>query len=59
MPVDRPTFILHLRPEPHCTDPIKAVRAVLKRSLRDFGMRCTTIQTTNSVGITLSEEGAT
>jgi hypothetical protein len=43
---DRPTYIVHLRPEVHCSDPIRALRAVLKRALRDHGMRCVTIQTT-------------
>ena len=36
---DRPTFILRLRPEPG-VDPIRALRHVLKRLLRDCGMRC-------------------
>ena len=49
----RPTFILHFRPEAHCEDHIKALRATLKRALRDYGLRCTTIQTTNSVGVDL------
>jgi hypothetical protein len=57
MSVDRPTFILHLRPEAHCSDHIKALRAVLKRSLRDYQMRCTTIETTDSKRIALREEG--
>lgn len=55
----RPIYILHLRPEAHCPDHLKALRATLKRALRDFGMRCVTIRTTNSVGITIdsSSEG--
>ena len=52
----RPTFIVHLRPEVHCPDPIRALRAVLKRSLRDYGMRCVTIQTTDSKGVALGED---
>jgi hypothetical protein len=52
----RPIFIVHLRPEADCPDHIKALRAVLKRSLRDYGMRCVTIQSTDSVGIVLPEE---
>jgi hypothetical protein len=57
MPVDRPTYILHLRPEPSCSDPIKALRAVLKRSLRDHQMKCTTIETTDSRRIAVQEGG--
>jgi hypothetical protein len=49
---DRPTFIVHLRPETRCRDPIKALRAVLKRALRDHEMRCVTIETTDSARIT-------
>ena len=44
MTVDRQTYVLHLRPEKHCLDPIRALRAVLKRSLRDHGLRCTSIR---------------
>ena len=40
---DRPAFIVYLRPTSKCRDPIKSLRAVLKRSLRDWGLRCTTI----------------
>jgi hypothetical protein len=58
MPVDRPTFILHLRPEAHCEDHIKALRATLKRALRDYGLRCTTIKTTDSVGVVLETTNA-
>ena len=39
MKVDRPTFTLVLRPEPHI-DPIKSLRAVLKVLLRGYGMKC-------------------
>jgi hypothetical protein len=51
----RPIFIVHLRPEPHCLDDVKASRGVLKRSLRDCEMKCVTIQTTDSVGFVLPE----
>jgi hypothetical protein len=37
---DRPTYIIHLRPEPDCTDPIKALRECLKRALRSWGLKC-------------------
>jgi hypothetical protein len=36
---DRPTFTLELRPEPG-VDPVLALRALLKVTLRHFGMRC-------------------
>lgn len=56
MTVNRPIYIIHLRPEPHCPDHIKALRATLKRALRDHGMRCVTLQTTLSTKIVLGEE---
>jgi hypothetical protein len=37
--LDRDTFVLTLRPEPD-VDPIRSLRWVLKRLLRQFGMRC-------------------
>jgi hypothetical protein len=40
--IDRPTFIIHLRPEPGI-DAIRALRAALKSLLRSFGLRCTHI----------------
>jgi hypothetical protein len=36
---DRPTFTITLRPEPG-VDPVLALRALLKMTLRRFGMRC-------------------
>jgi hypothetical protein len=36
---DRPTFTLQLRPEPG-VEPVLALRALLKVSLRRFGLRC-------------------
>jgi len=36
---ERPVFVLELRPEPG-VDPILALRALLKVTLRRFGMRC-------------------
>ena len=54
--MNRPTFIVHLRPEAHCPDHIKALRAVLKRSLRDYALRCVTIRTTDSKGVVLGED---
>jgi hypothetical protein len=37
---ERPIFIVTLRPDRWCSDPIKALRAVLKRSGRDYGLKC-------------------
>jgi hypothetical protein len=42
-------FVVKLRPLPHCTDPIKALRSALKTLLRRFGLRCIEInETTNT-----------
>jgi hypothetical protein len=35
---DRPIFILELRPEPGCVDPVQALRALLKLALRRLGL---------------------
>ena len=37
---DRPTFILHFRPEPGVDDPIRALRLLLKTASRRYGLRC-------------------
>jgi len=36
----RPIYVLRLRPEKHVDDPIKALRAALKRFLRTYGLKC-------------------
>ena len=36
----RPIFVLRLRAEPHLTDPIRSLRALLKAALRRYGLRC-------------------
>jgi hypothetical protein len=36
---ERPSYLLTVRPEPG-VDGIRALRAWLKRGLRDFGLRC-------------------
>jgi hypothetical protein len=51
-------FILHMRPEVHYLDSIKALRAVLKYSLRAHGLRCVTLQMSDSVGFVLPEGDA-
>jgi hypothetical protein len=54
---DKPTtFVVHLKPTANCRDPIKSLRAVLKRSLRDWDLRCTTIATTNGDRIAHGEQ---
>lgn len=35
-----PLFTVVLRPSPGCDDPIRALRALLKRALRSYGLRC-------------------
>jgi hypothetical protein len=42
MKVDRPTFVVTLRPEPGI-DPIRALRRLLKVLLRGYGMKCTSV----------------
>jgi hypothetical protein len=37
---DRPIYRLELRPEPGCINPAYALRQLLKRALRDYGLRC-------------------
>jgi hypothetical protein len=40
----RPIFVLRLRPERNCVDPIHALRALLKRMLRKYRLRCLSIE---------------
>jgi hypothetical protein len=40
MITDRPTFIVHFRPEPGVDDPIRALRLLLKTASRRYGLRC-------------------
>jgi hypothetical protein len=42
--VSRPTFILTLQPRHDGVDEIKALRFVLKRLLRQHGLRCVTLR---------------
>jgi hypothetical protein len=46
------TFVLRLRAEPRVSDPIRALRALLKVALRRFGLRCT-----DAVEVQPREEG--
>jgi hypothetical protein len=41
--IERPTFIVTLRAEPDCTNPIHALQKLLKRALRDWKLRCVTL----------------
>jgi hypothetical protein len=40
----RKVFVLTLRPEPGCADPVQALRAMLKSALCRFGLRCTSCE---------------
>jgi hypothetical protein len=52
-PGSGPVFTVKLRPLPHCTDPIKALRGALKILLRRFGLRCIEVsENTNEEDIT-------
>ena len=46
----RPTFVVHLQPTPDCQDPTKALRELLKRALRSWGLRCVTVRDVNPEG---------
>jgi len=46
---ERPTFTLELRPEPG-VDPVLALRALLKVTLRRFGLRCISANESSSGG---------
>jgi hypothetical protein len=41
---DRPIYRLELRPEPGCINPVYALRQLLKRALRDHGLRCISVE---------------
>jgi hypothetical protein len=45
---DRPTFDLRLRPEKDVDDPVYSLRLALKRLLRDYGLRCLSVQVVGS-----------
>ena len=55
---DRQTFVVHLRPEKHCLDPIRALRATLKNALRSHGLRCTTIRPADEPSADLRPTGS-
>jgi hypothetical protein len=63
-PIDeRPVFVVTLRPEKHCLEPVRALRAVLKLALRSHGLRCVEVVermrvTTPSTAIVLSSSFA-
>jgi len=46
---DRAHFRLILRAEPGCVDPIRALRALLKRALRSHSLRCIEVESLNDV----------
>jgi hypothetical protein len=39
-----PAYRLVLRPTSQCADPIRALRHLLKRALRTYGLKCTSIE---------------
>ena len=41
-------FTIKLRPLPQCSDPIKALRELLKLALRRFGLRAVEVSETQS-----------
>jgi hypothetical protein len=41
---DRPVFVVRLQAEPHVPDPVRSLRAGLKRLLRGYGLRCISIE---------------
>jgi hypothetical protein len=41
---DRPQFIIILEPEKHVADPVRALRAALKRLLRSYGLRAVSVE---------------
>jgi hypothetical protein len=43
-------FFIHLIPTDDCTDPIKALRELLKRALRSWGLRAVTVREVNPEG---------
>jgi hypothetical protein len=45
---ERPIYIIHLRPEPGVTDPIRVLRALLKVAWRNFHMRAISVRETTS-----------
>jgi hypothetical protein len=44
---ERPTYIIHLQPTPDCTNPIGALKELLKRALRSWGLRAVTVREVN------------
>jgi hypothetical protein len=41
---DRPRYIITLQAEKHVVDPIRALRAALKRLLRSYGLRAVSVE---------------
>jgi hypothetical protein len=44
MTSDRPIFVMRIRPEKNIADPLNALRRGLKNLLRQFGLRCLSIE---------------
>jgi hypothetical protein len=43
----RPEFVVHFRAEKDCADPVKALRQLLKRAWRSFGLKCIKVSEEN------------
>ena len=41
---DRPRYLVILEPEKHVTDPVRALRAALKRLFRSYGLRAISVE---------------
>jgi hypothetical protein len=41
---DRPRYTIILEPEKHVADPVRALRAALKRLLRSYGLRAVSVE---------------
>jgi hypothetical protein len=41
---DRPRYTIVLEPEKHVADPVRALRAALKRLLRSYGLRAVSVE---------------
>lgn len=47
---ERPVYELVLRPEASCGNPVLALRAALKRLLRDHALRCLSVRQVQPAG---------
>ena len=62
--MERPAFVLQVRPEPGVPDVIRSLRSWLKQGLRAHGLRCVSIEEINmakprTIGIPTAGERST